>query len=433
MNNTHLTFLFILKSSLLGERADLDNFISCAEWQQLFMMAEIHKVLPLVYEAVYDLPAWRKAMGELYHQQKQEEMLPGRQPVDYERTIKQKVRQQVMLQTVRTSDFLALNRALQVAGVRPLVVKGIVCRNLYPKPDCRPSGDEDVLIPAEQFEACHQVMVKFGMQTTADEKEMSEAFEVPYRKEGSPLYIELHKSLFPPQSEAYGDLNSFFEGVFDRAIVEEVQGEKIWTLGYTDHLFYLICHAFKHFLHSGFGIRQVCDIVLYANRYGSRIDWEQVLEHCRAINADKFAAALFQIGSKYLVFDTDKAAYPKAWRNIRVDETAMLEDLLDGGLYGDANMSRKHSSNITLDAVVAGKQGKKARNSVLLSVFPPVGAMESRYPYLKKHPYFLPVAWCSRLLKYAGETGKTKDNSAAEALKIGNERIELMKQYGIIK
>lgn len=32
----------------------------------------------------------------------------------------------------------------------------------------------------------------------------------------------------------------------------------------SDHLFYLICHALKHFYHSGFGIRQVCDILLFA-------------------------------------------------------------------------------------------------------------------------------------------------------------------------
>jgi len=247
------------------------------------------------------------------------------------------------------------------------------------------------------------------------------------------LYIELHKHLFPPESDAYGDMNRFFEGVFDRAIVEDIQGVPVCTMGYTDHLFYLICHAFKHFLHSGFGIRQVCDIIMFANKYGTQIDWTQVLNKCKEINADKFAAALFQIGSKYLTFDPEQAAYPLTWRNIKVDELPMLEDLLSSGIYGDANMSRKHSSNITLDAVAAQKQGRKAKGSMLSSVFPSVSQLESRYPYLRKHPYLLPVAWCSRLWKYFRETKRSHDNSAAEALKIGNERINLMKEYGILK
>lgn len=423
MNNIHRTFLSILKASLLGERAELDNFISYAEWQQLFMWAEIHRVLPLVYEAVYDSAALKEAL-----EREQCNSLMALLSL-----VKQKVRRQVMLQTVRTSEFLALNRALQAAGVRPLVVKGLVCRDLYPKPDARQSSDEDVLIPAEQFETCHRVMEEFGMKAEAVDEALTEAFEVPYRKEGSPLYIELHKQLFPPGSEAYGDLNGFFEGVFDRCVVEEIQGETVFTLGYTDHLFYLICHAFKHFLHSGFGVRQVCDIVMYANRYGSRIDWELVLEHCKAINAGLFAAALFQIGRKYLGFDPEQAAYPDVWREIVVDEQAMLEDLLEGGLYGDADMSRRHSSNITLDAVASGKAGRKAGNKVVLSLFPTAKALAGRYPYLQKHPYLLPVAWCERLFQYSRRNRNGLSEEAVKALKIGDRRVELLRQYGIIE
>lgn len=415
METTMNTFLGILKAALAGQQAELDREILPDEWEKLFNMAGIHKVLPMFYEAVYAAPSLRKA--EL-------PFLP---------IIKRQVMQQVMMQTMRTEEFLALNRALQAAGVKPLVVKGIVCRNLYPRPDHRSSSDEDVLIPEAQFAACHQVMLNYGMQTTAGEDEMAAAYEIPYRKAGSPLYIELHKHLFPPESDAYGDLNRFFEGVFDRAIPEEIQGHTVYTMAHTDHLFYLICHAFKHFLHSGFGIRQVCDIILYANAYSSRIDWLQVLDNCREIHAEKFAAAIFQIGSNYLVFDREKAAYPKAWQEIRVNEIPMLEDLLSGGVYGGADMSRKHSSSITLDAVAAQKQGRKTKNAVLTSAFPSAAKLEGRYPYLKKHPYLLPVAWCSRLWTYSRETKNAQNNNAAEALKIGSERIELMKEYGILK
>ena len=213
----------------------------------------------------------------------------------------------------------------------------------------------------------------------------------------------------------------------------QVQGSQLCTMEHTDHLFYLICHAFKHFLHSGFGLRQVCDIVLYANTYGDQIDWERIVENCREIRAERFTAALFKIGEKYLCFDADKACYPAVWRELDVDESAMLSDLLDSGVYGGANMSRKHSSNITLNAVSAQKQGKKAGNHVLKTVFPSAKALEGRFPYLKEHPYLLPVAWTSRLFHYQKELQQTSGNDAAESIRIGNQRIELMKQYGIIE
>jgi len=411
MDATIKTFLMILKAALGGERPVMDREILPDEWHRLFRLASIHNVLPLFYEAIYTEPSLVKEQPLLAW-------------------VRRQVMQQVIMQALRTNEFLELNDRLQESGIRPLVIKGIICQNLYRKPDHRPSGDEDVLISADSFAECHRVMTGQGLQ--AGKTDLATAYEVPYRKAGSPLYIELHKHLFPPESDAYGDMNRFFEGVLDRAVGLEIQGSTVYTLGYTDHLFYLICHAFKHFLHSGFGIRQVCDIVLYANEYGTQIDWMQILEYCKMIHAENFAAAMFQIGRNFLVFDPDKAGYPDAWREIRVNELPMLKDLLSGGLYGDANMSRKHSSNITLDAVAAQKQGRKAKNGLLTSVFPPVSKIEGRYPYLKKHPYLLPVAWCSRLWAYSKETRHSQNNNAADALRIGNERIELMKEYGIL-
>ena len=412
MNIITTQFLNILQNALRGRSLAEDPALSKEQWKELFDMAVVQRVLPMIYGAAYNVPSLVQTDAQFLG------------------ALKRQVRQQVMLQTMRTAEFLELNEKLRAAGATPLVVKGIICRNLYPQPDYRQSSDEDILIPAEQFAICHKVMLEMGMQTT--ESNPADAFEVPYRKEGSPLYIELHKKLFSPDSDAYGDFNRFFENVFDRKVTETIQSAAVDTLGYTDHLFYLICHSFKHFLHSGFGIRQVCDIILFANRYGKQVDWMQILEDCRQIRADKFAAAMFQIGSKYLVFNPEQAAYPTAWQAIVVDENPMLEDLLSGGLYGDANMSRKHSSNITLDAVTAHKQGRKTKGALLTSVFPSADKLSGRYPYLKKHPYLVPVAWADRLFRYARETKETKDNHAADALKIGNQRVALMREYDII-
>lgn len=401
-------FLTILKASLEGKPAELTGETTVEEWEALFRMAGIHHVLPLFYGAVYKDPSL---------------------PANFA-GIKRQVIQQVAFQTVRTGEFLELNRQLQEKGIRPVVVKGIICRNLYPQPDSRPSTDEDLLIPAQRYEDCHKILTACGMEPARNADPQD--YEVPYRKKDGMLYIELHKQLFPPQSEAYGDLNRFFTDVHETAVAETISGSTVYTLPPTEHLFYLICHAFKHFLHSGFGIRQVCDIVLYANRYGQQVDWQKVLENCRAIRGEKFAAAIFRIGKNYLVFDEEKAAYPAGWKAISVDEIPMLEDLLAAGVYGGATMSRKHSSSITLDAVTAKKQGRKNRSVMLLSVFPPASRLEGRYPYLKKRPYLLPVAWCSRILTYSGEARRSSDNSAVEALKIGSERIELLKTYDVL-
>ena len=400
------TFLKILKAALLGEQFSEFTELSEEEWKSLLKLAEIHNVLPLVYQSAFKL-AKTSDMPDL----------------------RSKIRRLVMMQTVKTAEFTKCYNALEKAGAEPVVVKGFVCRLLYPQPDLRLSGDEDILIPKEQFELCHRSLMEQEMFTNVAEENLREAYEVPYCKKNGALYIELHKSLFPPESDAYGDWNVFFEKALENKI--EIGGVK--TLCHTDHLFYLICHAFKHFLHSGFGIRQVCDIVMYANAYGNKVDWEKVYDNCLKINAQVFAAALFCIGKKYLVFDEEKACYPSFWKEIETDESDMLEDLLSAGVFGGATMNRRHSSNMTLGAVSDDKKGKKAKASLKSALFPAAKSLENRYPYLKKHPFLLPFAWLSRILTYLTKKNKAAGDSAAESVKIGSERVELLRKYKVIK
>lgn len=43
-----------------------------------------------------------------------------------------------------------------------LTVKGIICRELYPKPDYRISGDEDILVDKTQFEKAIKRFLSLG-------------------------------------------------------------------------------------------------------------------------------------------------------------------------------------------------------------------------------------------------------------------------------
>ena len=410
----HELFLQAVGAALKSEKVTWDGGISREDWEDLFRLALAHHMLPLFFEAVFSCPAIATADPERI------------------RSVRQTTCVSVMQQAVRTMEFLQLYRNWLDAGVEPLVVKGIICRRLYPNPDHRKSGDEDVLIRPADYDRVRRVMTSFDMETADGHAEKRNAFEVPFQKKNSPLYIELHKSLFASDSAVCGEFNGFFTHVHDRPEIVEVDGVPIRTMAPTENMFYLILHAFKHFLYSGFGVRQVCDMMLYAGENGNRICRKQVLENCRAVRAEKFAAALFQIGAERFGFDPEETGYARAWSGVEVDHQALLEELVSAGIYGQANMSRKHSSNITLDAVAAQKQGKKAKNGLIVSVFPPARALEGRYPYLHKNPWLLPVAWVSRIVQYGGRSRSEDTSNAAEILKMGSQRVALLKQYEII-
>lgn len=403
MEDVQKIFLQAVQAAVAGEKIALE-----AEPQQLcdlFEMAQLHHILPLVYEAVHASPAMADLEPHLASHYRME------------------VLRSVTLQSQKTAHFLALEQQLRERGIRTLVVKGLVCRQLYPLPDHRLSADEDILCHPDQIELCKQVLGELGL--TSDNSDHN-AYEITFRRADG-LHLELHSSLFAPESDIFGDWNDPFCQAFDHSLTLDVDGHTIETLSPTDHMLYLLLHAFKHFLHSGFGIRQICDISMFANAYGEQIDWAYIEEISKKFRADRIFAAIFTIAAQYLHFSPVDVFY-----NVGdpIDPQPLLEDILSAGIYGTTDARRVHSSNLTLNAVRADKKGQKEKQPLLKTLFPPAKSLKNRYPYLKNKPFLLPAAWVARLVHYAKESGNA--DTAAQTLHIGNRRIDLLRHYHII-
>ncbi len=404
--------LRILKCALRREDFKEEVQLSSEELKALFQRAEEHKILPLIFDAAYKNSAFRKANVPLMIQAQ-------KRAVGW-----------VMRQLAQANESLTLIHDLQQLGYDPIVMKGMVCRELYPQPCLRYSVDEDFLVKSEDFAEFHRLILQAGMYADKPEADLEKEFELSFHKKDSPLYIELHKSPFEQESPVFNSWNQFFSQVYERTVTVQIQDVQVRTLAPTDHLLFLILHAFKHFLYSGFGIRQVCDIMLFAEANGNEIDWQYVEQCCTKCRALFFTMAVFRIGENHLGFDVEKACCPAAWRDRQPDEAPLLNDILTGGLHGIAEPNRVHSSNITLSAVEHAEQGHQAAKGLLRSLFPPRIYMKQVFPYVKKHPYLLPWAWMQRIVNYLLRTGKEKNTSALDTLRIGNERLALMKEYG---
>lgn len=325
-------------------------------------------------------------------------------------------------QAASANAFLLLWSDLEQAGFHPIVVKGIVCRSLYSQPELRPSSDEDLYVSDAEYELCCEFLQRRGMKP--DKTQFSEYGEIGWR-DANGLYIELHRDLF--EGDGLSELREFF--TFDTLPKETYitpYGKSVVSMNPHDHFLYLLLHAYKHFIHSGFGIRQVCDIGLWAQKYGGRIDWTVLSEQCAAVKIKGFAIAVLDIARHDLKIEF---AIPADWETTQEYSRPMLCDILNGGIYGSADANRQHSATMTLNAVKAAQTD--AGYSLWQSVFPKKEAMASQYSYVKKHPILLPIAWTRRLFSYAkrNSIGKTK---AAKSIAIGKERIELLRFYGIV-
>lgn len=377
---------------------------------------------------LYHLAAEHKMVAAVYEQLQREELLGREEYKDIARILKNTTIREVVMQAQRADGFLRVYKKIIDRGICPLVVKGMICRNLYTKSDYRVSGDEDILLKKEEFALCDEILLEEGFQR--EELDMENLpYEIPYMHIQNGVYIELHFSLFPEESGAYGHLNQEFIHAFDTCIAETIQGVSVWTLEPTLHLFYLICHGLKHFLHSGFGIRQVCDMMMMAENYGGQIDWKYIEERLRALRMEEFWNGLVDIGRKYLGFSTEKANYPKHMQEYQTDCRNLLKDLLDSGVYGDSSMERKHSSNVTLAAAESGKKDVAA--SLKASLFPNMDYMKKGFPWLKKYPWLIPAAWIMRIVQYA-KSPQRKKGEEPDSMTIGMSRVELLREYHII-
>lgn len=405
-------FLKLMRCYLCGEALPEDaRSVTEEELAGVFEMAAAHHVLPMMFDV----------LGSAKYE-----------PVN---AAQWKIMRNYSLcmvteQVQRRAVFAQVYAHLLEVGLKPMVVKGAVVAAIYPSPDCRISSDEDIVIEPALRDACAQALCEAGMVVCDNEGEVGLFIEPK-----SGLRIELHSALFPEYMATAALMNEWFADASERAIEVEIGGQKFVTLAHTDHMLYLVCHAFKHFVHSGFGIRQLCDCMLFALAYVAEIDWDSIWCKLKEIRADVFMANLRVICEKEFGCDFYSAIQDEY--KDRIDTDDLLNDLLDAGVYGVRREERKQSAGITLQAVnQTAEDGDRPANrhsgGYRSALFPPLSMMKGRYPYLKKAPVLLPIAWMQRAVDFAKRRRKGEAASPDAIVEVARSRTRLLAKYGVI-
>ncbi|MCD7839322.1 MAG: nucleotidyltransferase family protein, partial [Erysipelotrichaceae bacterium] len=369
MNKEEMLLLDILKCAIHNESIDsLD--ITLEESTHILQLSQIHHIAPLIYDKIY-----------MY--------IPHQiQPV-----WKSNISKQTIFQVIKTNNFIKLYQDMLTNGFIPLVFKGIICRNIYPKPDLRISSDEDLLIQKKDQKRMDEYLINQGFIRDIDYDDSKD--EIGYHHPKLNLYLEIHTLLFSKNSP-YAFLNDYFQTVFENKITITIQNQLFYTFDYTQHLIYLLAHSYKHFVHGGFGLRQVCDMVMYMHTYGAFINYDEVDAYMEKYKLDCFWSNLLDIARSYLGFDEDQAHYHI--HNKHLDSYDLLMDILQSGIYGASTFERKHSSNMTLEAI--GSQHTSTFKSIMKSLFPQKSYIQTNYSYTKKYPLLLPIGYIHRILSY---------------------------------
>ena len=312
LTTTETQFLHIAKAAISGGDLPAEK----VDWPAIFTLANQQKLLPILFETVRKMPA-AEENAALFA------------------VTKQQVIGQVLNQTVRSAEFAALYRKLRTAGLHPVVVKGQLCSRLYPLKDHRISADDDLYIPDAEFMACHEQLLANGLATDTPADELPTADEVSYTKNGSPLYIELHRHLFDSSEDTHDELNHFF------ANLKPVETDGFLAMPPHEHLLYLILHAYKHFVRSGIGLRQFCDMArAYHALHGSYSPVELEAAY-RRTGLLRWSAQLHTFLTEHLGLPRD--VLPYAGTDARTSPR-LLHIVLEGGNFGQYGKTRAKAS-----------------------------------------------------------------------------------------
>lgn len=405
MEQQSKNFLALIRSYMIRTEASLNQ----PDWEAILKLASSHNIVPLIYESARSLPAFKTASGEL------------------QSAFSETALYQAGLQITKTEEFFRLYSRFAAEGLYPVVLKGLVCRSLYPHPELRGSSDEDLWIFREKLPAVHRLLTMEGYILHPSAQTPESLQELTY---STPLLeLDLHLDPFGTARASRQRMEEVFSVSPRDAVPVEIEGHTIFTLPPTEHYLYLFLHLYKHFSEGGVGIRQLLDLFLFEQAYSSQMDWDRIHSAILRLGTEGLYATVLMIGQHEFGFSLH-AFLPASFPPDPDTLEALTEDLLESGCFG--NSARYQQLSGTYVYASSGKNrfpGKK----LLLLLFPPVRRLRVRYPFLKKRPWLLPAAWLIRLFRFAGETFLGDLSLAHKSADRGKRRLHLMEQLRLKK
>ena len=266
----------------------------------------------------------------------------------------------------------AINKLFQGfedAGIDYMPVKGCNLKYLYPKPELRPMGDADILIRETQLPQCAEILKSqdFALKLESEHTD---------NWQSDALYVELHKSLVPPED---ADYYSYYGDGWRFA----VKGAGFrYDPTPEDTFVFLFTHFARHYRESGIGCRHVLDLWIYTRTY-PQIDTSYI---CREL--DKLYLLEFYQNMNILldVWFNDK--------EIDIKSQFISDHIFKSGIWGDL-VSRDIADNVQMYQSV----GKVVPGKFVYffgRVFPNYEVLSCQYPVLRQYPYLVPIMWVVR-------------------------------------
>lgn len=395
INPIEKKLLSLTGSVITGKKLKDSTELTPNQWQELMQLGERHKVTPILLDAV----------------QNNEKGVPEK-VMEYMTDLSCKHAYSYYQRVELTKNLLLLLQINEIPGV---LLKGIGLCALYPRDYMRKTNDVDIYIwDREGFERFREVMLHEGF--LEGEQKAQHHIEFIRHTGNGDFSVELHSKIIGVFD--HPGLDNQIEGIFrnldGRLEIEDVDGFGVPVLEPTLNALYLLLHMLRHFVYKGFGIRLLCDWMIFLSRRSEVIDFGKLWEHIRELKLETFTCAVTGICMNYFGFQARYAPFMDGYRDEDGLEKQLLSDIINGGDLGGYDNNRIRCGN---------EQGK---GRGIASYFREIHRqMLLRYENAQKKKLLWPFYWCATAAAFLYEILVLRRGNIRKVMKSYHQRNQL--------
>ena len=400
MQKEKLALLELLKRSLQpsgeGNMTGYEPELSTSQWQKLVETAEKHAVLSLLYPVLESCMELEEALWKQV--------------------------ERVSRQTVQKSyRLLFLNKyvtgLLKENGIPAITLKGAVTASLYPVPELRKSGDVDILVTDQKnhAKAC-QILEEHGFIIKKEQKTIHHV-ELENKEN---ISVEVHGLLAEPFENQ--EVNRYLKQLLPE-YEKNYQNNCYWGMELLEpsdayHAFYLILHMLQHFLRAGFGLKNLCDWVVFWNREIRQEEKDQFGLLIKRSGTVGFVRVLTAACIKYLGLRPENV---RCFMDQEVPDAvvaAFVEEIFEAEEFGKSRNNRMVAMRDT---------------GMMAYVKEFHHQMQLNYPQFS-HVFLLwPFLWVATLLRFLYNNHKIRNISGIDVLNKAGKRSRLVKDMQLFQ
>lgn len=392
MNNEQKLLLKLLKNYLTSKESNINT--DNVELNRLCNMADKHVVLPFLYDYFAD------------HENISEGI---KDKAEYVAT-------KTVLQSYRLL-FLCkgICEACEKEDIPVAILKGVGTASYYKVPELRKTGDVDILLLDEKkADEAVSLLEKLGF---TKEREQSSIHHIAFRNEEG-IEIELHTMLAEPFDNE--KMNSYMESILkeaaDNVKYQDILGVTMPILDDGFHSYELMLHMLQHFLRSGFGLKLLCDWVVFWNREVRECEKEKYVRLVTESGIKDFSDMITLVCVKYLGLKEENVKFMNLSSNFKVE--SFVEEIFEAEEFGKSSKDRM----VTM------------RGSGLFDYIREFHhQMRLNFPKTGKCFLLWPVLWIITLFRFVKNNRIIRKTSTYSILKKAGNRSKMMEQLGLFK